>query len=151
MEFVDCPVLHDKVPEKPVAVKTELPQLSTTVTPGVTGIAFGAAVALVNELVHPPTDCDKVYVPAVVTVMELVVSPVLHDNDPVTPVAVRTELPQKLLTDMPGAAGVSLGADVALAAGLEQPFIDWVTVYVPPVVTVIDDVVAPLLHNKVPV
>jgi len=29
---------------------------------------------------------------------------------------------------MPGAAGVGLGADVALAAGLEQPFIVCVTV-----------------------
>lgn len=94
MELVVCPVLHNNVPVKPVAVNTELPQLSTTVTPGVTGIAFGAAVALANELVHPPADCDKVYVPAVGNVMELVVSPVLHDNDPVTPVAVKTELPQ---------------------------------------------------------
>ena len=60
--------------------------------------------------------------------MELVVSPVLQDNDPVTPVAVKTELPQLLLTDIPGAAGVSLGAEVALAAGPEQPFIVCVTV-----------------------
>ena len=48
-------MLHNKVPVKPVAVNTELPQLSITVTPGVTGVAFGAAVALVNELVHPST------------------------------------------------------------------------------------------------
>jgi hypothetical protein len=32
-----------------------------------------------------------------------------------------------------------------------HPFTVWVTVYVPVVVTVIDEVVAPLLHNKEPV
>ena len=151
MELIVCPVLHNKDPVKPVAVNTELPQLSITVTPGVTGMAIGAAVALANELLHPSTTCDKVYVPAVGNVMELVVSPVLHDNDPVTPVAVKTELPQLLVTDIPGTAGVGLGADVALAAGLEQPFIACVTVYVPAVVTVIDDVVAPLLQSNAPV
>ena len=128
MEFVDCPVLHNRVPVKPVAVNNELPQLSITVTPGVTGMSIGAAVALANELVHPSTTCDKVNVPVVGNVMELVVCPVLHNNDPVTPVAVKTELPQWLLTDIPGAAGVGLGADVAMAAGLEQPFIACVTV-----------------------
>src|SRR4030095_16756153 len=93
MELVVCPVLHNKDPVKPVAVNTALPQLSITVTPGVTGIAIGAAVALDNELLHPSTTCDRVYVPAVGDVMELVVSPVLHENDPVTPDAVKTELP----------------------------------------------------------
>ena len=121
-------MLHNKVPVKPVAVNTELPQLSITVTPGVTGVAFGAAVAPDNELVHPSTVCDTVYVPAVSTVMALVVSPVLHANDPVTPVAVNKELSQLLLTDISGADGVSLGAAVALASGLEQPFIVCVTV-----------------------
>ena len=151
MEFVDCPVLHNKDPVKPVAVNSELPQLLLTDTPGATGIVLGAAVALANELVQPFNVCDSSYIVDVNTVIEFVVSPVLHDNDPVTPVAVKTELPQLLLTDIPGAAGVGLGADVALAAGLEQPFIACITVYVPAVVTVIDDVVAPLLHNNVPV
>lgn len=121
-------MLHNKDPVKPVAVNTELPQLSITVTPGVTGMAFGAAVALASELVQPLIACDKVYVPAVGEVMELVVSPVLQDNDPVTPVAVNTELPQLLLTDIPGTAGVGFGDAVALAAGLEHPFIVCVTV-----------------------
>jgi hypothetical protein len=53
--------------------------------------------------------------------MELVVSPVLHDNDPVNPVAVNTELPQLLLTVMPGIDGIGLGAAVPLPAGLLQP------------------------------
>ncbi len=128
IEFVDCPVLHNKVPVKPVAVNTELPQLSITVTPGVTGMAIGAAVAMANELLHPSTTCNKVYDPAVGDVIELVVCPVLHNKEPVTPVAVKTELPQLLLTDIPGAAGVGLGAEVALAGALEQPFIDCVTV-----------------------
>ena len=121
-------MLHNKDPVKPVAVNTELPQLSITVTPGVTGVPFGAAVALDSELVHPFTVCDTVYVPAVSTVMASVVSPVLQANDPVTPVAVNKELSQLLLTDIPGADGVSLGAAVALASGLEQPFIVCVTV-----------------------
>lgn len=90
-------------------------------------MAFGADVPFANELVQPFTVCDTVYESAVVVVMKLVVSPVLHDNDPVIPVAVNTELPQLSLTDIAGAAGVGLGADVALAAGLEQPFIVCVT------------------------
>ena len=68
------------------------------------------------------------YVPAVGTVIALVASPVLHANDPVTPVAVNKELSQLLLTDIPGAAGVGLGTAVALASGLEQPLIVCVTV-----------------------
>jgi hypothetical protein len=48
-----------------------------------------------------------VYVPAVVTVIELVVAPVLHSNEPV-PVAVKTELPQLLVTEIVGAEGTEL-------------------------------------------
>ena len=45
--------------------------------------------------------------PAVVTVIELVVAPVLHKYVPV-PVAVNTELPQLLVTDPPGAEGTDV-------------------------------------------
>ena len=48
-----------------------------------------------------------------VTVIELVVAPVLHNNDPV-PVAVRTELPQLLVTETVGAEGVELTVSVAV-------------------------------------
>ena len=47
--------------------------------------------------------------------------------------------------------GVGFGAAVPLPAGLVQPFTVCVTVYVPGVVTVIVAVVAPVLHNNVPV
>ena len=48
-------------------------------------------------------------------------------------------------------AGIGFGAAVALANGLAQPVIVCLTVYVPGVFTVIDEVVAPLLQNNVPV
>ena len=40
---------------------------------------------------------------------------------------------------------------MALPGELLQPFMDWVTEYVPGVDTVMDVPVAPLLHNKEPV
>ena len=121
IELVVWPVLHNKDPVKPVAVNTELPQLLLTDTPGALGIAIGAAISLANELVQPFTVCETVYEPGVVVVMKLVVSPVLHKIDPVTPVAVNSELPQLLATDIPGADGIGIGAAVPLAIGLEHP------------------------------
>ena len=50
--------------------------------------------------------------PVVVIVMELVVSPVLHNSVPVTPVAVNNELPQLLTTDISGGDGMDFGAAV---------------------------------------
>ena len=60
--------------------------------------------------------------------MELVVSPVLHNSDPVTPVAVNTELPQSFIMDMPGVAGIAFGAASWLANKLVQPSTDCDTV-----------------------
>ena len=40
---------------------------------------------------------------------------------------------------------------MALPGELLQPFMDWVTEYVPGVATVMDVAVAPLLHNNEPV
>jgi hypothetical protein len=54
-------------------------------------------------------------------VIELEVSPVLHNNDPVIPVAVKVELSQLLVTDNPGTGGIGFGAAVMLAAALLQP------------------------------
>ena len=59
IEEVVPPVLHSKVPEA-VIDNTELPQLFTTVTTGVDGIAIGAAVPEPFALIHPPTVCVKV-------------------------------------------------------------------------------------------
>ena len=65
----------------------------------------------------------------VATVIELVVPPLLHENDaPGAPDAVNVEEPQSLATETPGAAGIDLGAAVALAEGLVQPSTVCVTV-----------------------
>ena len=54
MEAVVAPVLHKIVP--PVGIdKTLLPQLLTTVTTGVAGAAFGAAVPDPAALIQPLT------------------------------------------------------------------------------------------------
>ena len=53
--------------------------------------------------------------------IELEVSPVLHNNDPLIPVAVKVELSQLLVTDNPGTGGIGFGAAVMLAAALLQP------------------------------
>ena len=83
--------------------------------------------------------------------MDEVVAPLLQNNEPVKDVAVNIELPQLSTTDTVGADGIAFGAATPLPEGLVQPFTVCVTVYVPAVVTVIDGVVAPLLHNKEPV
>jgi hypothetical protein len=83
--------------------------------------------------------------------MEEVVAPLLHNNDPEKSEAVNTELPQLLTTVTVGVATTELiGEAMALAAALVHPFTVCVTVYVPPTVTVIEDAVAPLLHNNDP-
>ena len=146
-----APLLHNKEPVKDVAVNVELPQLFTTVTTGADGMSFGAATPLPEELVHPFTVCVTEYVPAVVTVMDEVVAPLLHNKEPVNDVAVNIELPQLFSTVTPGADGISFGAATPVPEGLVHPFTVCVTVYVPAVVTVIDEVVAPLLHNRSPV
>ena len=128
-----------------------MPQLSTTDTVGATGIAFGAAAPLPEGLVQPFTICVTEYVPAVITVIDEVVAPLLHNKEPVNEPAVSVVLPQLSTTDTVGADGIAFGAATPLREGLVHPFTVWVTVYVPAVATVIDEVVAPLLHNKEPV
>jgi hypothetical protein len=51
---------------------------------------------------------------------------------------VSTELPQLSATTIVGAAGIGLGADIALAAGLIHPFTVCVTLYVEMFVTVME-------------
>ena len=80
--FVD-PLFHNNVPVQPEAVRVEVPsQFSTTDTVG-TGVILGAAVPEPGKLVHPLTDCVTEYTPALLTVIEAVVSAVLHVNVPV--------------------------------------------------------------------
>ena len=144
IEAVVAPVDHNKL--VPVALKTELPQLLVTVTTGADGTANGAAIPDPAALVQPPTVCVTVYVPVVVTVIEAVVAPV--DQSKLDPVAVKTEFPQLLVTVTAGAEGIAKGAAIPDPAGLVQPATVCVTVYVPAVVTVIDEVVAPVDHNQ---
>ena len=59
---------------------------------------------LPDELVHPFIVCVTVYVPAVVTVIDEVVAPLLHNKEPVKSEAVSTELPQLLTTVTVGVA-----------------------------------------------
>lgn len=55
MDAVFAPLLHNKAPVYPLAVKTELPQLFVTFTTGVAGVIIGAAVPLPAGLAHPLT------------------------------------------------------------------------------------------------
>ena len=57
-------------------------QLSVTVTTGVAGIAFGEAFAKAGALVHPFTVLVTEYDPPLLTVIDGVVSPVLHSKSP---------------------------------------------------------------------
>ena len=67
--------------------------------------------------------------PAVVTVIDSIVSPVLHNNVPVYPDAINKELPQLFTTVTTGAsAGEFNGVAMSLPGVLVQPFIVWVTV-----------------------
>ena len=106
------PLFQSNVPENPFAVNMELPQLLTTDTPGALGIIFGAATVPANALVQPSTVCVAVYVPAPAIAIEVVVCPVFHNTEPETPVAVKTELPQLLTTDISGGDGMDFGAAV---------------------------------------
>lgn len=148
MEAVFSPVLHNIVP--PVGMdKTELPQLFTTFTTGVAGIAFGEAIPEACALVHPFRVLVTVYVPVEVIVRVAVVAPVLQSMVP--PVGIdRRELPQLFTTVITGVAGLVFGAAIPEPAALVQPFTVCVTLKVPPVVTTIVDAVAPVLHRRLP-
>ena len=111
--------------------------------------AFIVTIAEPAALVHPPTVLVTVYVPAVVTVIEAVFAPLLHNIVP--PVGIdKIELPQLFATVTAGVAGVAPGAAMPEPAALVHPLTVLVTVYVPAVVTVIEAVFAPLLHAIVP-
>ena len=79
----------------------------------ITGTTDGFEVADALGLIHPPTVCVTVYVPAEGTVMDAVVSPVDQINP--EPVAESTELPQLLATVTTGAEGTGVVVKVMLA------------------------------------
>ena len=115
-------MLHNNEPVKLEAVNTELPQLFNTDTPGADGTVFGAEIPLPFALTQPFTVCVTVYVAALFTVIDVVVAPLLHNNDPVKPEAVNVELPQSFDTVTNGAVGIVLGAEVPLPLALVHPF-----------------------------
>lgn len=122
IEAVDSPVFHSNDPVISEAVNRELSQLLTTLTIGATGNSFGAAIPVAGELLQPFTDCVTVYVPGVDTVIEELVEPLLHNNDPVKSEAVNTALPQLLVTVTVGNATAEfIGAAFPLAAELVHP------------------------------
>ena len=105
-----------------LAVKVELPQLLATTRVGVGGTVNGAVVPLLAALVQPtPLVCVTVNVPAVATVMEVVIAPVLHKSEPVKLPAVKTELPQLSITETVGVVGTAFGDAAALLLALMQP------------------------------
>ena len=121
-------MLHNNVPDA-VVDKADVPlQLFTTFTEGVAGVVFGAAVPDPAELVQPSTVCVTVYVPALLTVIDEVVSVVLHNKLPVV-VADNVEVPlQLLVTFTDGAVGVDFGAAIPDPSALVQPLTVCVTV-----------------------
>jgi hypothetical protein len=137
---------------EPVAVvdKVELAQLFTTDTTGADGMVLGAATAVPDALVQPSTVSVTLYVPPAVTVIEEVVSRVFQSSAPVA-VVDNVELAQSLITETEGVDGGVWGAAEAVPGRLGQPLTVCVTLYVPAAVTVIAVVVAPVLHNKLPV
>jgi hypothetical protein len=60
--------------------------------------------------------------------MEDVVAPLLHNSEPETPEAVKTELPQLFTTETTGADGIGPGEAAALPGALVHPFTVWLTV-----------------------
>ncbi len=63
-----------------------------------------------------------------ITVIEVVIAPLLHNNVPVKLPAVNIELPQLSCTDTVGAEGIAIGAEVPLPFALVHPLTVWVTV-----------------------
>jgi hypothetical protein len=128
---VVSPVLQSNVPVKFDAVSVDVPsQLSVTVTVGAAGALPGFATPLPAGDVHPaPRDCVTVYVPAVVTVIVAVVSPVLQSSVPVKFDAISDDVPSQLsVTVTVGADGGLPGFAIPLPAVDVHPAAVWVTV-----------------------
>jgi hypothetical protein len=119
MEAVVAPLLHNMVPPAGIE-RIEFPQLFTTVTTGVAGIATGAALPDPAALVQPLPVCVTVYEPAILTVIEEVVSPVLHNKAPGA-VVDKVEEPQLFTTVTKGVADEATGAATANPKTPAQP------------------------------
>jgi hypothetical protein len=111
----------------------------------------GAAIPEPAALVHPFIVDVTVYVPAVFTMIDGVLAPVFHNKTPDAKVDKVTVLSQLSTTITVGVVGVVFGAAKPDPVTLVQPSTVVVTLYVPAVFTSIDGVLAPVLHNNVPV
>jgi hypothetical protein len=117
------------------------------------GNAFTVITVAADVAEHPAALVTvTVYEPPALTVIDCVVAPLLHNQDvPADAVSV-TEPPVQNVTEPSTvivAAGNAFIVTVAAADVAEHPTaLVTVTVYEPPVLTVIECVVAPLLHNQ---
>ena len=109
-------------------MRVDEPQLFTTLTDGVGGAVLGNAVPLPGVLVQPFTVCVTVYTPGLTTVIEEPTEPLLHNNEPVYPLAVNIDDPQLSTTPTDGAGGMLFGDAFPLPGTLVQPFTVCVTV-----------------------
>lgn len=138
------------------ADKVTLPPLQKIVGPpavitGLAGSIFTITEAGAEVFVQPAALVTAtVYKPLVCAMIEEVLSLVLHNKLPLA-VVDKVELPQLFIILIVGVNGTAFGVAIAEPCALVQPPIVCITVYVPALVTVIDEVAAPLLHNKVPV
>jgi hypothetical protein len=140
-------VLHNNEPAA-VVDNIELPQLLAAVTPGAEGTVKGEPEPLPVALQPLPLVVVTLYVFPSVTVIEEVVAPVLQDNVPPA-VVDSVELPQALAADTPGVEGTVKGEPEPLPVTLHPLPLVVVTLYVFPSVTVIEEVVAPVLQDNV--
>ena len=108
IDVVVAALLHNNVPVVPVAVNTELPQLFTTLTPGVEGLAFTVKTAALEFtepllLVHTARYC-------------LLLSPMAVVNDKVLFVApeILVHVPFVFTCHCTVGAGLPVAADVKL-------------------------------------
>ena len=147
IEAVVAPLFHNILPAAFVD-RVEVPlQLFTTVTTGIAGVVFGAAVPLPARLIQPLFEVVTVYTPAVLTIIDEVIAPVFHNKFPVA-VVDNVDVPLQLFTTVTtGAERATSGADVPLPGKLAQPS----TVNVAALLVVIEGVLAPLLQCKIPV
>lgn len=86
------------------------------------GIAFGLAIPVPGALVHPATVCVTVKVPAVPTVIDVVVS--LVDQSKLVPAVVNTDEPQLFVTVTKGAAGAAGSVNATEGVFEAQPLLN---------------------------
>lgn len=144
-------LLQRIVPVVLEAVRVEVPQSFETVTVGAAGVAFGADTPDPGTLVQPFALLVTVYVALLLTVIKLAVEPLLHNTFPCGLETVKVDDPQLFTTVTIGVAGNAFGFVVCVSGSLVQPFTVCVTEYAALLFTTMDVVVAPVLHNNVPV